>query len=298
MRVTDTQYNRSLVDQMQTLQERQQRLQTQVSTGQRLQKPGDDPRAMGRVLSLQYEQRANTQYARNIDRANEVSNVSFDNYQSLQDIADRASEIIILSSGVQSADARDAYSHEVDQLLEQAVMISNSRHRGEFLFAGAHTDQAPFEATRDATTNEITVVDRPRVSDPASFEISDNSFVSPYPSSDVDAGVHNMLVKMVELRDALVASDTTQLSALQADFETVEDDMIGAMSEIAAVQMRLEVASAQQETRTIEVESLISTEADADITDSIVKLNQVQLAYEAALQTGARMLNQSLLNYI
>lgn len=298
MRVTDTEYNRNMLMRLQTLQERQSKLQTQVATGQRVQKPGDDPRAMGRILHLQTEQRENEQFKRNINRGNEIADVSFDNFRSLQDISTRAGEIAILSGGPTASDARAAYAEEVDQLLEQALMTGNVRHRGEHLFAGQNTDTPPFEATRDPVTGEITAITNTAVNDGSRFEISDGSFVSPYPNSQTGVAVEEMLNELIALRDAMRADDAAAINNVHANLETVEDNMVNAMSEIGAVQMRLEIASGQIETRALEIEEMISVDADADITEAIVQLNQTQLAYEAALQTGARMLNQSLLNYI
>ena len=43
---------------------------------------------------------------------------------------------------------------------------------------------------------------------------------------------------------------------------------------------------------------MVSQEADADITDTIVQLNQAQYAYQAALQSGSGIMRTSLLDYL
>ena len=55
MRVTSSTYSNALIDHLNTLGLRQSRLQTQVSTGQRIQSPADDPVAMRRVMDMQAE---------------------------------------------------------------------------------------------------------------------------------------------------------------------------------------------------------------------------------------------------
>ena len=46
------------------------------------------------------------------------------------------------------------------------------------------------------------------------------------------------------------------------------------------------------------VEPLISNEVDVDLADTLVRLNEVQNAYTAALQSGSMLLRTSLLDYL
>jgi flagellar hook-associated protein 3 FlgL len=55
MRVTTNSNDSQMLAQIQKLTSLQTRLQTQVSTGQRIFQPEDDPAAMGRVLALETE---------------------------------------------------------------------------------------------------------------------------------------------------------------------------------------------------------------------------------------------------
>ena len=55
MRVTANTFPNSLLQQLNSLNQRQNKLQNQAATGQRVQLPEDDPVAMRRVLDLQAE---------------------------------------------------------------------------------------------------------------------------------------------------------------------------------------------------------------------------------------------------
>ena len=46
------------------------------------------------------------------------------------------------------------------------------------------------------------------------------------------------------------------------------------------------------------LESLVSKESSVDLPTTIVKLNQAQTAYQAALSSAAKVMNLSLLDYI
>jgi flagellin-like hook-associated protein FlgL len=50
--------------------------------------------------------------------------------------------------------------------------------------------------------------------------------------------------------------------------------------------------------RFTDLEENISSEADVDLSQTIVRLTQIQNAYKASLQSAGKALNSSLLNYI
>ncbi len=62
--------------------------------------------------------------------------------------------------------------------------------------------------------------------------------------------------------------------------------------------MRIEHANSQNSFLLSDISGLMSENVDVDIAEIIVRLQQTQYAYQAALQTGGRLLNLSLLNYI
>jgi flagellar hook-associated protein 3 FlgL len=65
-----------------------------------------------------------------------------------------------------------------------------------------------------------------------------------------------------------------------------------------ALQARLETSTAVLTQRGQMLEALVSKEADADLAETLVRLTEVQTAYQAALQSGGSILNKSLMDYI
>ena len=65
-----------------------------------------------------------------------------------------------------------------------------------------------------------------------------------------------------------------------------------------AIEMRIEINQSQQSARGDDLEKLVSNEVDSDLPSAIVKLNQTNVAYQAALQSAANIMNLSLLDYI
>jgi flagellar hook-associated protein 3 FlgL len=77
-----------------------------------------------------------------------------------------------------------------------------------------------------------------------------------------------------------------------------ENELVSALAEHGGIQTRIEATQVAQRDRGDDLDKLVSGEADADLPTTIVKLNQAQLAYQAALQSAASIMKVSLLDYI
>jgi flagellar hook-associated protein 3 FlgL len=62
--------------------------------------------------------------------------------------------------------------------------------------------------------------------------------------------------------------------------------------------MRFDTGVSSLSTRSLSVGQLISNEADADLSQTLVQLNQTQTAYQAALQSASIVMATSLLGYV
>jgi flagellar hook-associated protein 3 FlgL len=104
---------------------------------------------------------------------------------------------------------------------------------------------------------------------------------------------------LISLQNNLLAGNTaainsTDLPALQKDSENIT----GQIATTGALQARMDAETTIATNRTAALDQLTSTQADADMATVIMQLQQTQTAYQAALQSGAGLLNLSLLNYL
>lgn len=297
MRITTNTVSENIVRQIQQLGTQQAKLQTQVATGQRIFQPEDNPTAVGRVLGLESEQRRLSQFANNAGRALEVSQATFSGLQQIKKVSDRATEIGTLGTGAIGTDASRAYASEVDQLLEHTLQLASTRFRNDYLFAGTAVSAAPFTATRDAT-GKVTAAAYAGNSDRSAIQLSENSTIMPGSTGDTNLGLRDFINQLVALRDALSTGNSPGVVAAQTSLIATEDRLVSSLAEHGGVQIRIEANRAQQLQRGDNLETLISGETDADMPSTIVRLNQSQTAYQAALQSAANIMRISLLDYI
>jgi flagellar hook-associated protein 3 FlgL len=297
MRIASNTVSEQIVRQIQNLSVAQTKLQTQVGTGQRIAQLEDDPAAAGRVLDRQSERRRVDQYILNANRAMQISQTTYSGISSLKDISDRATEIGTLGQSAQNPDALQAYASELNQLIEQAVQIGNSKFGNDYVFAGTAVDTAPYAATRDAA-GKVTSVAYAGNSSQAQIPLSDTASISPATDGATNTGIRDFINQIVALRDALNTNNSAGVTTAQTALIASEDVLVSAISEQGAIQMRIDVNKVQAEMLGSNLDSVISTDTGTDMAAAIVKLNQAQVSYQAALQSSANIMRLSLLDYL
>ncbi len=297
MRIASTTLSENIVRQIQNLTSQQARLQTQVSTGVRISAPEDDPAAVARVLNLTSERRQLVQYGQNASRALALSQASYSGLQNIKKISDRAGELATLGTGTLGTDAMQAYATETNQLIEQAVQAANTTFNGDYIYGGTAVATPPFTITRNAG-GQITGVTYAGNAAQASIPLSETTSIAPATDGTTNVAIGDFITHLISLRDALASGSTAAVSAVQPNLTSSEDALVSSIANVGGVQTRIEAAQTQQGDRTTSLDSLISTETETDLPTAIVKLNQVQTAYQAALQSSANIMSLSLLDYI
>lgn len=311
MRVTSNSFPTTLKYQLNKLAVTQSHLQVQAATGQRFRTASEDPKAMRKVLEMQTETKQLGQYNRNIEMMKEGLDGTYGAVDSLKKVLDRAGEIASMADGMKSPDQLNAYMNEVNQLIEQAVQIGNTRTQFGFIFAGTKSNSKPFEAERDTQTGKITKVAYQGSDKTIDVEIGDNVLMSVQVpgGNDTGTGNHglfiddrhdsNLIQNLINLRDHLENGEHEQIgnNILPAMLQD-EDNIIYHISSIGAQQSRLEAMKVMGQRRMGALEGFISKEADSDLAQTLVRLNEIQASYLAALKSGGTIMGQSLLDYI
>ena len=310
MRVTANTFPNSLLDQLTSLSLRQNKLQNQAATGQRVQLPEDDPVAMRRILDLQAEGRSVGQYQRNIARLQEQAAASFDSIKGLKTTLDKAREISISADGVKSQEQRNIYANQVTALIKQAVQEANAKNRGDYLFSGTRSDQAAFALATDANGN-VTAVTYQGNATLAESEIASGTTLSAQTVGENTSGSGprglitdtrsgaDLFNHLISLQNNLLSGNVAAIENTdRANLGRDEDNFLFHVGSNGAIQARLSAGTARASSRGDALETLISGEADADLAQTLVRLNQTQTAYQAALQSAGKILNSSLLDYL
>lgn len=310
MRVATNQFSNSLVSQLGQLATRQDRLQTEAATGRRLQKVSDDPVSARRLMDLQSQAGAVAQYQKNIGRLQDASTAGFTSLRAVQKVSSRAGEIATLAGGLKTPESLHAYAAEIDTLIHQAVTELNRKQGDGYLFGGTKSDQPPFVAETDAN-GDITAVTYQGNAEANASEIAEGVTLSvTVPGANTTGTGPTGLVSdsrsgadlfnhLIALRDNLRTGNTQAIADTnRAELQNDENHFLGQIGEFGATQARLESAASSARERGTAITAESSREGDADLAETLVRITETQTAYQATLQSAAKLMDLSLMDYL
>lgn len=154
------------------------RTQEQISTGNRILTPADDPVASVRLLQLEQQQNVLSQYKDNLTAATNSLTQEESTLNAVNNILQRVRELAVQSGdGALSQGDRQSIALELREREDELFALFNSRNaRGEYLFSGFQGKTQPF--VRDAAGNYSYVGDEGQrelqVASSLSLPINDN----------------------------------------------------------------------------------------------------------------------------
>ena len=272
-------------------------------------------------MNLLANKSAQTQYGKNIatlqDRATQIYNVM----ESLQTMSSSVGELATQAgNGAATPGTLTNYVSQLNGYLKDAVKLANTQDAttGSYLFGGTNQSQPPFTATTDADGNITGVTYNGNGSVNQSEIGSDTLVAVDVPGVNAtgtgprglfgDAGSGaNLFANLINLRDHIAANASatpaTQNTAIITGADTAalkkdSDNLLFHISNNGVLQSRLNVADTQLTNQLGTLNTSISNQTSADMVQTIMQLNQAQSSYQAALQSGAKIMQLSILNYI
>lgn len=135
---------------LQTQLNRLARVQEQVASGARVNRPSDDPGDAHRIMQLRTQSRSWGRYTGNMNSVELNLEAASTALQEVSSLLARARELTTQqASGTYSPQTRAAVADEIDALLEQAVARGNHTLLGQYVFGGAKVTTKPFTVERE-----------------------------------------------------------------------------------------------------------------------------------------------------
>lgn len=277
------------------------KLQQQLATGRRVNSPSDDPIDARRAINIRAEISKTEQYISNLEDLQPQLRGAEGVFDSTLNILQRILELTVRAANeTLNQEQLDITSEEVDQLLEQVFLESNERINGRALFGGTVTLTDPFVATRDPVTGEITGVTYQGNSEEIGVQFSDETTLSVNrPGDEVYLSDVDIFAVLIGIRDDLRAGDQDSLRNTRlGELDTAQNQILQVLSKIGAVQNRVEAIADKNEDFVLNLQEQLSDKVDADYAETVLNFNVQQNLYNSALNASARVLQNSLLDFI
>jgi len=296
MRVSNNLLSNTVMGNMQRNLEKLFELQNSASSGKKINKPSDDPAGAAKLINYNSAISKAEQYQRNIGNGAAFLNATETAVSSTQDILMRAKELALYArSETNSAADRNFMAKEVEQLYQQVRQIANSKYDNRYIFAGLSTDVAPYNdaGSYTGTASPYGYFD---LEIDAGNTISINMPGYAVYGSATDGT--DILAALSDLKTAMESNDSVAIEGAMTELDDGMDQVNNALANIGARLNRLENAKNHFDKLQLDLAKYKSDTEDADITNILSQLALQQTMLEVSRATAAKVLQQSILDFM
>ncbi len=289
-RVTDRQILTQHTARIGRTRAEQSRLQEQIASGKRVQRPSDDPQSYSHLERLSHRlaqlEGAGQTAAASRTRL-ETADKALDN---MHNTLSRVRELTIqgLNSSYNTNDRQDIAA-ELRQLSDHFGALTATRIDGEYVFSGTKTDTPPL--ADDGTYQgggPGTVV-----------EIGDNTRVDVAVIGDeLFDGDVNIVQLLSELAEQMETEDLDALGDNLANLDAAEEQLIVGRTSVGARISRIDVAETLTEDIRLGILKEQQDVGDTDVASAISELLVQERSLQAAVQVAGRSIQPSLLDIL
>jgi flagellar hook-associated protein 3 FlgL len=293
VRVTESSIFSRTIDRTNTALAKLGQAQDELSSGLRVQQPGDDPQAAGMLVRHKFDQVQITAIQSGAQRATEELNAADSALGSIGTVLARAQVLATqYSNDTYNADDRAAAATEIDGLNKQVLADLNTRFGARYIFGGYSDGQAPFDDSGvyhgDTGVRQVEVA-------PGLHE--DASIRADVMAKGVGGGV-DILQTLTDLSAALRANDSDGIRAGLAAVQAGSNQVSVARSQVGTSVNIFTSTVDSCSQQILDKKKVIGELGDADVVDASTQLSLAQYALNATLTAASKTLDFSLVNLL
>lgn len=300
MRVATESLHQGTIRHIRASQARIARLQSQISSGLRIERASDDPRGAAQALQLRGALRAREQWSRNLIFARQFAEATEGSLSAMSDLVGEARVLATRADGSQSPESLAALATEVNTVLESLLQEANRAQDGVHYFSGSDTLTSPIAVERDAAGEVVGVTAASRRPEGTlQRELGQGTLVRVNtPPADVFGEDLELFEHLIALRDALRAGDPETAAGMQSAFDQDLQRIGIAQAVSGALTQRLdhlEERLGQEETG---LEAMRAEVEDLDMAQAVIDYQEEQAVLEAAYTLSSHLLDLTLTRYL
>jgi len=280
-----------------------------VSTGKRINRLSDDPVGLVSVLNLRSSLDYIAQLERNISMGNSWLAMGETALAQVEEVLSQAKVLTIqMANDTQGAQERASAAVEVEGYFHQVLSLANTQVDGRYIFSGTQTATAPFAWGVDGFGNpgilyqgndtefEINIAQGINVA--VGRDGTDIFGGHAFDWSDPDAGQDNIFKTLLDLKGHLESNDRDGIQTAMGELDSHMDNLRTLIADTGAKMNRLELKSNIIQDLRLTYTDRKSELEDADIAEAIMDLKAKELAYQAALNSSAKVMKMSLVDFL
>jgi flagellar hook-associated protein 3 FlgL len=300
MRISDAMNTQSAIINFAQLRQQVDDAQTQVSSGTTFSEASQNPTAAAGVMLNNTQLNALAQYQKNADTATRRVNLEESVLSQMNTLLANAQQLAVSQATATATTAtRQTTAQAVDQLLAQAVQLSNTKDGNEYLFGGTNSATQPFSI--DTTGASYTFgIATPPPSGARQVEIAPGQLIPTNHDGTQLFGnaTSGPLASLQNLAAALQSGNQVSVENTLGDLNDQLTNVQTLTGQTGAWASRLQITGANITAFTNQLTASNVSLQDVNIETAMTNLTGRQTAYQAALAATARVQGISLANYL
>lgn len=321
MRITNTMMANNYLRDMRKNLNNLNTLNGQLTSGKEIRRPSDNPFKVARSMQLHTDINANKQYNNNITDTINFLDATDTSLNQLTNVMQRTRELMVSSgNAAYGEDERKAIQEEIKQQTEEISQILNTNFDGKYIFGGTKGTSKPM----DVQNGELVFVDKAgaKINIPNGAEneikmLGSDLIVEISQGVKIEYNVTAMEVVnfkdkegkeidfsflMKDIQNNLNSNDEKDMENVVGenlkDLDSVISNLMQIRGEVGAMQNRMESALEKNNDENLNMKELLSNNEDIDITEKTMEAAMAETVYIAALQTSAKVLPPTLMDYL
>jgi len=277
------------------------KLQEQITTGKKVNRPSDDPVVVMKSMGYRMEVDKVAQFQRNLGEVHNYLDSSDDALDKVGSVLHRTNELMVsASNGTNTQEEREAILAEIKQLREQVQDLANTKSGDNYIFSGTKTGTPLYDTT---------------IHGPSGYPDPAGAFgkaVEIEVFNGVELKVNTDAVQMFGDIDAMfgeiekaIAPPAGTPPMVPADLDQFIKKTQGNMdvvltkrADIGARQNRAEMMGNRLDTQEGSAKKQMSENEDVEYEKAITEMLTEEAVHRAALSVGARIIQPSLVDFL
>ena len=298
MTISSLALSQTLDGQILAQQQNISQLEEQISSGQALNQPSDNPTAVTQVLGLSSQVSQLTAMQTNAQQATSWLGTATSTANNVLNEMNSAQTLLLqaANSGTQSPTSYKAIGQQIQGIVANLVSLANTQYDGRAIFAGTSASSEAF----DSSGNYLGNTDTPTVVIGPGAGVGQSIALSVPGTALFGTGAANVFATLTAVETELSTGAPTAAN-ISAALAALGTNISGAQQASASLGTASQQASGATSTLTKQIATLQTSQAnleDVNVATATTQLSQENTTYQAALWAASQTIPETLLKFV
>lgn len=326
MRVTQNQMTRMYLKNSNSALNNMNKINNRVLTQRKFTRASEDSVGAAKALIIRRNLEKNEMYSDNIATAEGIFSTAEKSLLSISSISTTITDSIIQgATGTNGEDGKKIIANQIRNMAKEMTTQINSEYADRKLFGGSNNASVPFvydQATKMLTYNGVDINSASLSDFPKSAEISlDVGFGLQFDAAgnvdkqtvmnialngadilgygtDADGDPKNLIALAYKAADALDAGNSGEALGILEKLNASKSNLMNSITDLGNQQQSVDYAKSRIENDEFSLKTAQQRVEGVDLTEEISNLKVAEMAYNATLSMGTKLIPLSIFDYM